>query len=61
MKILASVLAASSVYGHDGDIMDGDILLTKCDVRYLENRGILPNYCLKNFIMAYVFRKSFLK
>ena len=44
MKILASVLAAS-VYGHDGDILDGDILLTKCDFRYLENRGILQNYC----------------
>ena len=44
MKILASVLAASSVFGHDGDILDGDILLTKCDFRYLENRGTLPNY-----------------
>ena len=46
MKILASVLAASSVCAHDGDILDGDILLTKCDFRYLENRGILPNYFL---------------
>ena len=52
MKILASVLAASSVYGHDSDILDGDILLTKCDVRYLENRGILQNYCLINSIVA---------
>ena len=44
MKILASVLVASGVFGHDGDILDGDILLTKCDFRYLENRGKLPNY-----------------
>lgn len=41
MKILASVLAGTSVIGHGGDILDGDILLTKCDFRYLENRGTL--------------------
>lgn len=41
MKILASVLAGTGVIGHGGDILDGDILLTKCDFRYLENRGTL--------------------
>ena len=55
MKILASVLAASSVFGHDGDVLDGDILLTKCDVRYLENKGILPNnFCYYGINIPYI-------
>ena len=60
MKILASVLVASGVFGHDGDILDGDILLTKCDFRYLENRGTLPNYFFGIVILRFIMKLLFL-